>query len=115
MSPCSKAANPCRMSSTFSCDIARPVSRAKRAPGLVRFVAGGQSLVACPRLNIALELFRTCRRCATRVANDAYDLAHASASTATPSRHGHANRSLAVNAAAVTDRVRGNRYGRDLQ
>ena len=79
------------------------------------FVAGGQGLVACALLNIALELFRTCRRCATWMANDPYDLAHAPAPTAARSRHGQADRSLAVSAAAVTDHVRDNRYGRDLQ
>jgi hypothetical protein len=71
----------------------------------------GQSLVACPLLDVALELFRRCRWFALWMPNDPYDLAYAPAPTASRGSPVGGGRGVAVRAAAVTDHVRDNWYG----
>jgi hypothetical protein len=80
-------------------------------PGLLPAVDRGQSLVACPLLDVALERFRRCRWFASWMPNDPYDLAYAPAPTASRGSPVGGGRGVAVRAAAVTDHVRDNWYG----
>src|SRR5215216_7618467 len=76
-----------------------------------RLAMGGQSLVARPLLNVALQLFRRCGCCALWMPNDPYHLAHAPARTASRRSPVRGGRSLAVSAAAVANHVGDNWYG----
>src|SRR5918994_4027027 len=87
-----------------------PSIRLRRLPGLPPG-DGRQSLVACPLLDVALELCRRRRCCASRMPNDPYDLARAPAHTAGRRRPVGGGLSLAARAAAVTDHVRDSWYG----
>lgn len=80
-------------------------------PCLLSPVGGGQGLVAGPLLDVALEVFQRCRQRPSWMPNDSYDLACASAPTASRRGRVRGGQSLAMSAAALTDHVCDHWYG----